>query len=456
MQRKDVLAMLQKKHAISREGADWLKLAVDPFHDYNHQIAGYPDTDGSQTVVSCYQYQADIVAPAGVAGNWDCHVFNNPLATSGTWGSFNQSADWSVLKQYNPDVTQVQGPLTILTGVAGGSLQARGAVVATNAAQVLPISGTSDLSSGISRVIGMGYEVTNTTAEINKQGSVTVYRMPQSHGTNVASVQNAAVTQQAVGVIQRYRRTPDSLAQCNLLKGTRTWDAASGVYAVCVQNSIENPLVQETTELVMFDEASQPLTTTSVLLSGYQTVGGSSAYPLPSTIIPAVQQTIPFDSTGSYFTGLSNATILTVKLKVYVERAPTFADAALAVLASPSAGYDAAAFTFYSHMISELPIATKVLNNASGDWWRFCLKVLGTVAGGLGVVMNPILPGAAVLGAGVQVAARSASGVAEQMKRDKAQKTQKRNNSSSGAVAISQPSRNSVVAQGSLAQKGKR
>ena len=50
---KDFLTSLVDHHQITEDGKEWLTLALDPFHDYNKQVAGYPDADASHTVVSC-------------------------------------------------------------------------------------------------------------------------------------------------------------------------------------------------------------------------------------------------------------------------------------------------------------------------------------------------------------------------------------------------------------------
>jgi len=139
-----------------------------------------------------------------------------------------------------------------------------------------------------------------------------------------------------------------------------------------------------------------------------------------SAYVPNAQQFTPFDTTGAYFTGLSNATILTIKVKIYVERAPTFSEANLAVLASPSAGYDVNALTLYARCVSELPVAVKVGDNASGDWWRSALSVLSKVAGPVGMALNTIMPGAGGIGLAIQAASAVANAAAAQKKKLKA------------------------------------
>jgi len=435
MPRFDILSKLEASKALTPEGSDWLKLALDPFHDFNHQIAGYPDTDGSQTVVSCYQYQLDVTVPAGVAGNWDAHVFTMPIMHTSTTSSVTTNAAWTQADVTAATIVGAMGPLNIYSGAAGNTLQPEPLAPATNVYAALPAALNYDLSGGISRVLGVGFEVTNTTAEISKQGSVTVYRMPQSVAPGVIGVANAAGTSIGALYNSRCRMPPQNLAQANLLKGTRTWDAASGVYVVGAQNSLVNELAQITNVAGFVQADAAPGAASRGYVTPYTQNAASAAV---AALTPSPQQFSPFDTSGAYFTGLSPATILTVKYKVYVERAPTFAEPQLAVLASPSASYDGAALTLYSRCVSELPVATKVFDNASGDWWRDCLSVLASVAGPVGMAMNSIIPGAGGLGMALQSAASLAK-TALPAPRPK-----------------TGPQRSRQIAEGSLAAKGKR
>lgn len=417
MSRNTVIERLTAAHTLTQEGADWLKLALDPFHDFNHQIAGYPDTDGSQTVVSCYTYGYELSAPAGVPGNWDAHIFSMPIASSSATTAVTGSAAWSNYTAAGVPVAGTLGPLNIYSGAAGNNLQPLPLAAATNAYASLPAALSYDISGGITRVLGVGFEVTNTTATINKQGSVTVYRMPQNTAEGLATVNNGAGII-ATAQIRRMRLPPTTIAQANLLKGTRTWDAAAGVYAVPVQHNMSNPLMMINSQMGLVQQNANPGVATNAYITPWATVGAAAA-PNVSGVEIAAQQFIPFDTTGAYFTGLSNATILTIRLKIYVERAPTFDEAALAVLASPSAGYDSTALSLYARCISELPVAVKVGDNATGDWWRSALSVLSKVAGPVGMALNTVMPGAGGIGMALQAASAIANAAAARKKQQK-------------------------------------
>ena len=55
-----VIEEMVSKHTLTSAGRDWLVLALDPFHDLEKSVAGYPDADSSMTVVSCYQGAIDL------------------------------------------------------------------------------------------------------------------------------------------------------------------------------------------------------------------------------------------------------------------------------------------------------------------------------------------------------------------------------------------------------------
>lgn len=401
---KDFLTSLVDNHQITEDGKEWLTLALDPFHDYNKQVAGYPDADASHTVVSCYQYQYDVSAPASAAGgNYDVHIFNAPVCKADNLSVFTLNPGWKSTTEPAVPIQNVwsHAPLVIETNKSGSGFTP--VIPAANSPTVttLPAHKVTDLCAGVTRVIGMGYEITNTTAEINKQGSITCYRMPNMSSQYQMRSTNNGVTFVATVVGNMFREPPQTVAQANLLKGTRTWAASEGAYCTCLQNSVHNPLVQLESQQILYSSLSDPLSAQTVVATQYDAMGPGAIAPNATAVAFEPNQVMPFDTTGCFLTGLSNATILTVKLKVYVERAPTWADPQLAVLASPSAGYDTRALELYAQVVNHLPPGVKVCENAFGDWWRAVTSILKGAAPMVGMALNPIFPGAAIVGQGI-------------------------------------------------------
>jgi hypothetical protein len=395
-QRKNVLDAMVASGKITPDGKDWLVSALDPFHDYNHVMAGYPDACTSQTVVSCYQYETTVAAPG--AANWDCHVFTLPICKAETYNIQSESADWTTITEANPTVNLTLGPLNIYANAAGSPLLPTVPVSATQTRAVLPTAGVEELASSNSRIVAMAYEVHNTTAPLNKQGAVCTYRMPTSKSVNQVIWRNNPGTSSATVTGFRIPQPPGSIADANLLKSARTWEAADGVYATCFQNSVDNPMCMMANEYLVFESNSDPGAVSTVWASPLVVGPGAT----PTSYAPLATKTTPFDVSGAIFTGLSPTTTLTVKLRVFVERAPGFSQRDLAPLASPSAGYDIAALEMYAQAINYLPAAVKVGENAAGDWWRTVVKVLRAAAGPVGMALNSVVPGAGLVGSAVQ------------------------------------------------------
>jgi len=403
LRRKDKNASLDTLVAskqLTASGKDWLVTAMDPFHDFNHQIAGYPDADVSQTIVACYQYEKVLSKPTSAgAGNWDCHIYSMPVLSSSIGSPvYNESADWASLTDPAPSAYYMLGPMNINSVATGLQMGPKIPTVPADTQDVLPASGTEDLFSGCSRVIAMGFEVHNTTAEINKQGSVTTYRMPQCESDNSIVWKNNLGTSWSVLHGKRIRAPPSDIAAANLLKGTRTWEAKDGVYATVFQSSVINPLKMASSTHTLIDPNADPGAAAVVYANSLTPV-----LPVvnPTSYTPYPTQIAPFDTTGAFFTGLSNATTLNLKVRIYVERAPTWSDPNLAVLASPSAPYDIQALELYAAAINYLPPAVMVNENAMGDWWKAVTSVVRKLAGPLGSVLETFVPGAGLIGGAI-------------------------------------------------------
>lgn len=400
--RRDVLDDLVSRKALTSDGKDWLISALDPFHDYNHQIAGYPDADSSQTVVSCFQYAAEISCPVGHVGTWDAHVYSLPLASTSSYVIAVENSDWTAAtvdkaKQF------FQGPLNISAGPAGSELIPSSSSQVDKTHACIPSAGCDDLCQGNSRIVGMGFEIVNTTSEMYKQGSLTAYRMPQNPTAHIESLCSLTESLSVGAPCQRIQGVPAILSEATMLKGTRTWDAKEGAYATMFQSSITNPLSTLTNKMIVVGEPAPVTPSSDALVSPY----AINALFGPSQAIPALQKITCFDTTGVFLTGLSNQSTFSVRLKVYVERAPGFTDTTLAPLASPSAGYDINALQLYSQVISTLPCAVMVRDNGLGDWWRTVLKFVKAAAGPIGNILGTFVPGATLVGNAVQQVAGS-------------------------------------------------
>lgn len=376
------LDRLEKSSGLTPEGRDWLITAVDPFHDTDIRPAGYPDIMMAGSVVQLVKQQMTIQCPSSITtGTWDCNIYNAP------WLDLPNQVQIFSMGNGGGDIL-ITGAQNL--GSFGGLVSAAastGSNMAPNALgcdyHSLTLSDT--YFSGPSRVIAQGFEVTNTTADIYKQGSVTVYRVPQPsrgtrHNHRVVTGTLASPTMQNV-VSAEYRQTPPgSLAQASVLLGSRTWDAREGAYVVLTQTEsvLRDPMLEPI--LPMWVDSSQnPPTQCTV-----PQIAGSPGYQAD------ILATHDYNTGGAFFTGLSLQTTLTVTWNVYIERFPSFAQTDLVTLAQPSPKYDPVALELYSRMLADIPVGVMVKENGLGEWFA---DVVSTVApyvqGVLGAIPHP-------------------------------------------------------------------
>ncbi len=415
--RAAIMEALISSAQLTPAGADWLTLRLDPYHDFNRPIAGYPDADTYNTIVSANNYEYNITAPAGAAGNWDAHIFTMPFDTlTGHLGNvvngvFTQTATNYSLGLVNIAKDDAEGPL-FPTAVP---------VASANFSMTSLDSTFSGFAGGQSRIIGMGIEVIDTTAVLNKQGSLLAYKMPSTSGTCDYAWGNTAATQ--LFQIQNSRvlqRPPATAAEAILYKDTVQWEARDGCYMAVGQEGINNPFtIVGRPHYLITPDPEVVGTDVSITTGCTLAAAAPNAPPLlsPQTCSSA-SKAANLTQSGIIIKGLHNDATLKVRVRIYVERAPMRGESDLIVLATPSAAYDYKALALYSVLAHELPIAVPVGFNAKGDWWRMIVDAVTKLAPVLGAILTPIFPAAGAIGTGIgQVA-----GVVQQITKKKPQK----------------------------------
>jgi len=251
----------------------------------------------------------------------------------------------------------------------------------------------SEYISGNCRIIGMGFEVVNTTAEINKQGQCMAYRLPNVVTVGDVFVPYATTPPVVSTTAYRFSRFPPaSIAKAQLLFGSRSWAAEKGAYVVSRQSGEDNPVTQP---------SSLPLTylTTDV------NPGSTAIMYSNNNVITGVGQNwpdvySPFDISGVYFTGLSYTTTLTVNVRWFIERMPGPKETDLVVLATPSSPYDPLALEIYTQCLREMPPAVMLSENPLGEWFRSALAKVADYAPRIGSLFGGI-PGVSLIGEGI-------------------------------------------------------
>lgn len=394
-----ILDKMERQNQLTSDGRAWLISAVDPFHDTDVTLAGYPDVLTAATVVQLVKQQIQITVPttgpgAVTAGsNWDASIVLCPSLTGTTLQSSGViSATGQVTTVSTLSTMQGYGGLTVAAGPQGSALwPALGTGV--NPPATSTTLSPSIYVKGSGRVIGMGFEVVNTTAEINKQGQVTTWRLPSDWTPAMFFNQNGVAGSDSTVACWFQRLPVATLANAQLLFGSRSWSAAEGAYVVARQNSANNP--------VMLPRFLQAAWTLNDLQSGTaETMIGNSFFGFGlAQNTTASDYLLPFDTSGAHFTGLSYATSLTVNVRWLFERIPAPNEADLVVLATPSAAYDPLALEIYTRCLRDMPSGVMLKENPLGEWFQSVISKVADWAPKIGTALSSIgIPGAGIIG----------------------------------------------------------
>ncbi len=394
--------------ALPKDSKDWLIAALDPFHDYQFDCEGLPDERTAPSVVQIHNTQYTLTAPgSALGGNWDASVlftgFNSSNVLESVAGGMITETSSSVHGYSSSSAAQGHpfGTLNIWAGGAGATM--------STGAPALVSNETYEVLNGIQnpdrcRVIGAAFEITNTTSELYKQGSLTVAQLPDSADDplNIRYYDSASPTTSNFVQADRGPIQACTLKPLLAVPGSSSWPAAQGVYVV-------PRLTQIPKTTAVYGQVSSTVGVSSRVPILYGT-DGKTATPEPystysETFAGAVQkvpQFLPY--APNYFTpiqvflsGLSNQTTLVIKLRLIVEYFPSLTSSLLP-LASPSPAYDPKVFALYSAIASEAPYAVPVDQNAAGDYFRKIMKVAGTGLQWLSPIFGTAGPAASMIG----------------------------------------------------------
>lgn len=416
-----ILDKLVAQNTLTSEGKDWLVSALDPFHDIDHPLAGYPDSDNSKTIVSTYQYAMDVSKNAGLApGNWDAHVFTLPyVATSGASVVIPVGVPASGLYAVRNGASVGRGLVNVIQANPGDSLfPVVPADYATTFASSLPVSSTV-FNGSCARVLAMGIEIVDTTADIYKQGALTAYRMPQmsSTGQIVFSDPAAAPEPIVTSVIYKsYCAPPTSVSKALSLVGSRQWSMADGAYAVLTQSSIANPITSSSNMCTFL--APNGHRDTQGELSLITPFNDTVVVPGSMSSSPSPCMMLPYNTTGFMLTGLNEKSTFRIKFKMIVETAPQPWQPDLVVLASPSAPYDPSTLEAYSKALSSVPVAVMLNDNAFGDWFVGLARIISKLALPVSAALAPFFPSAPIVGTAVAGISKAVTRVVDGSKKD--------------------------------------
>jgi hypothetical protein len=407
-QTRSLTALVDNK-LLTPEAKNWLIMATDPAHDYTIELAGMPDMDVSPSVVQVVKKSFSLTCPGGIAsGNWDANIVCWPFIdkikeSDNTGGHLHNNGAWD---QNTPSFAKFDiGGVTALCAASGNATYGNanaGQIFNVDTGLSLDTAGTG-FGSDTMRVIGYGFEVQNATAEIYKQGMVTVYSQPTPSERSKQWIETGT---SASGNWVRYGggtaivapMPPGDLATALLLTTAKQWEARAGNYNVATLIEDSNPPMQCRSVGACYLESSRTSSTTGTydgVLTQFQTYTAGTG----SFAGPILNYLLPYNMTGAYYTGLSHDSILNITWYVYLEKFPDWSDTNLVTMAKPSPGLNTMAMDLYGQALRDMPAGVPFRDNPLGEWFQDVvaniaenvspwLKAAGVVHPGFGIAGN--------------------------------------------------------------------
>jgi len=310
------------------------------------------------------------------AGNWQASVLYTGLTgvVEGTIGVASPSTGWDVHYSHAHTHSNLVGPLTVF---------AEG--MASDMIPPFSVGALSDVAVGSDapyRVLAVGVEVHNTTANMYKQGSVTVGILepfaPDNGETMYVDDNLTTTWKDRQFQCDQLSNIPVNDQTLRLVPSSRTWEAAKGVYMV--PRMIAAPLCKSSYAM---RDAKLGFSNGQLYHCDPEATsvsGNLGLYPVLNS--PSVSGWTPM---MALFTGLSDQTTLTVTFKTIVEIFPP-ANSTLAPMVSPSCPYDPAAIQAYSTIVQGAPYAVPVSENNAGDFFRKVIAAAKDMAPLLGLI----------------------------------------------------------------------
>lgn len=367
--------MKSNKQSITKGGADWVALALDPFHDYQRSIEGLPDQCLGRSVV---RSRIDTVSASCTADGDNMAIYFTGYHGRSTYLTETAGGTAGHGPVLGTDQVSCSGPVLIIRAPYGTNPTLHNVVLGTaTLVQSFPTVHNATISS---RMIAAAIEVHDVTQELYRQGSVVV-----APSNNCAVPANFILDLSTDGVcaIPGYSTPliPAAAGEYTANPGSIIGPAAAGCYMI--------PKFQS------FAEPSSPLsngnsqaryTACSICQSNgsntqYQYVAGGGTPATLDDMFVNGWRPSGFMPAQAFFSGLSEKTTLRITLKTMVEYFPDSSDIEMMSIATFSPEYDPVALQLYHSIATAMPIAVPVAMNAKGDYWRMLLSRMKSAGG---------------------------------------------------------------------------
>lgn len=373
---KAVLARLIQGKQLTPEGLNWLAKSLDMFHDTPLTASGLPDGQNTRTTVQEIRKQIQVSKPTThtALNTWECRIDITPLIQS-----YSSAGNWYLtpgsIVNGGSAPTGLLGTVRFYGGVSVNSCDSgvnMFSVAGATSSDGLMLPATDDPR----RVIGISFEVLNTTPQLYAGGAVTVFRNPTSVSKSNAWYTGVGVLQQNAHIASGLTTSYDVLTNN---PDTLTWEAMKGCYVTGTLPNVED------TEFTQFTPAGIMLSPWTANIAGTQVLWWGQAGN-PPQLQDFRLQNINFG--GAWFTGLHENSTLTITAKYLVEDLVPVSDTNFP-FSRPAPMRDDVALEIYSRALAEMPAGCTQGENPLGEWFNTVMDAIGDWAPKIG----SLLPG---------------------------------------------------------------
>lgn len=351
---------------ISPCGRDWLIAALDPFHDNRlEHLTGWPDAVANPSIIRSVKQSLDI----STNSSEDFHVVAWPWLGSLDAGVYVQTGSTVAL----PGASTLRIPsVAVYKATAGLDFS-------YSAAPADGLLYPDNMQEGLGRLVGMGIELVNTTAPINRSGSLYSWRLPgYAQDEPIQYLTGATLTRS--NIMRNCSTPPFNTSQATLISGTRVWASEEGAYLVVPFEGDNEPTYPtQSGPIVSVNDANGPIKVGSNNVRNVFTVN--------SVTTSQAIRLIPTALTGIISAGNNPNSKFTLHVVWYFEEFPD-TESSVLTLATPSCEYDPAALEVYTSVINSLPICVPSDWNESGDWWNDVVSAIRNHATTIGTMLG--------------------------------------------------------------------
>ncbi len=402
-------------HPLTEDGKNFLIQVLDPNHDRPFRKVGWVDNNTRPSVLRMVKQSMPISAVSGggapVTAPWDCHIALSPYSSATPVSAVASRSNSAMVLNDGQNIMPFTGLRAVAQFSSGSDVVWQ--PVITSGSYLGGLFIDPSYLNADTRLVGVAFEVTDSSAEINKQGTLTAYAYPQDGPTDFYAgvLPGTSNTLKFVNFMgRRIYYPPNSAADAMLLPDTKQWEAKFGAYMVPTFQDIHNPPSSNSATIPVFENSLTQFPVNAVIsntcwipdFTSFQTTTSTGTAINADVSSPNYTHFFPINSSGVILSGLNPNSTFNVTLTYIMEEIPNLTDKSSIVLTQPPPSFDPYALELYTRIAARLPPGVYVGENESGEWFWNLVEQVAEIAGPiLSMIPHPVAQGGAALAKGI-------------------------------------------------------